>query len=62
MAKKAELKNKVETDLQKALLEKRQALRGFRFGIAGSKTRDVREGRNARREIARLLTELAKRK
>lgn len=37
--------------------EKREALRKFRFGEAGARTRNVREGRNLRKGIARLLTE-----
>lgn len=49
-------------DLHKAINEKREALRGFRFGGAGSRTRNVREGRNLRKEIARMMTELASRK
>lgn len=48
-------------DLQKLLAEKREGLRTFRFGITGSKTRNVREGHNLRREIAQILTELTKR-
>lgn len=51
-------KGKTEKDLAKALVEKREALRKFRFGISGSKTRDVKEGRNLRKDIARILTEL----
>ncbi|HWO07577.1 MAG TPA: 50S ribosomal protein L29 [Candidatus Paceibacterota bacterium] len=50
-------KYKIE-DLQKEIAEKREALRGFRFGSAGSRSRNTREGRNLRKEIARLLTEL----
>lgn len=57
-----DFKNKNEKDLRKMLNEKREALRSFRFGIAGSKGRDVKEGRNTRREIARILTELSSRK
>jgi len=49
-------------DLHKAIADKREALRVFRFGGAGSRTRNVREGRNLRREIARLLTELNSRR
>ena len=45
-------------DLQKELAEKREELRKFRFAESGSRTRDVRAGRTARRDIARLLTEL----
>ncbi len=48
-------------DLQKMLAEKREALRGFRFGSSGSKTKDVKEGVNTRKEVARILTELRKR-
>lgn len=44
--------------MQKEIAEKREALRVFRFGGAGSRTRNVREGRNLRHEIARMLTEL----
>jgi ribosomal protein L29 len=58
MAKKTEeMKKKSDVELEKFLLEKRESLRTFRFGIAGSKTRNVREGRNVRKAIARALTE-----
>lgn len=52
------LQGKTDIDLAKALNEKREALRKFRFGISGSKTRNVKEGRDIRKEIARILTEL----
>jgi len=45
-------------ELKKALVALRKDLREFRFSIAGSKTRDTKEGRNTRKEIARILTEL----
>lgn len=54
-----DLKDKTLTDLTVMLAEKRKALSNFRFAIKGSKMRDVREGRNLRREIARIATELA---
>ena len=54
----SELKNKTEIDLVKTLNEKREALKNFRFGIAGSKTRNVREGRSLKKEIAKLNTEM----
>jgi len=38
--------------------EKRETLRVFRFGGAGSRTRNVREGRTLRRDVAQILTEL----
>lgn len=58
----SEYKNKTEKEIVGLLNDKREALRNYRFAISGSKTRNVREGRNARKEIARLLTELAGRK
>lgn len=45
-------------DLKKEIAEKREALRAFRFGSAGSRTRNTREGRMLRKDIARLLTEM----
>jgi ribosomal protein L29 len=48
-------------ELQKSLADKREALRAFRFGGAGSRSRNVREGRVLRKEIAQILTELRER-
>lgn len=51
-----EYAQKTKQELAALLEEKRKALREFRFGSAGSKVRDVKEGRNLRKEIARILT------
>lgn len=48
--------------LKKMLGDKREALRVFRFEGAGSRRRNVREGRALRRDIARILTALNARK
>jgi ribosomal protein L29 len=48
-------------ELKKQLADKREALRVFRFEGAGSRTRNVREGRTLRKTIARIMTELRKR-
>jgi ribosomal protein L29 len=48
-------------ELQKLIADKQEALRVFRFEGAGSRTRNVREGRTLRREIAQILTELRSR-
>jgi large subunit ribosomal protein L29 len=56
--KSKEIKGKNKADLQKLLSEKRQALHGFRFGIAGSKVRNMKEGKNIRKDIARIMTEM----
>ena len=53
-----ELKKNENAELAKLLSEKRKALRLFRFGIAGSKAKNVKEGRNLKKEIARILTEI----
>lgn len=53
-----DIKNKNVKDLEKLLVEKREDLRSFRFGIAGTKVRNIKEGRGLRKEIARVLTEL----
>ncbi len=57
----ADMKDKTSEALQKELREKREGLRVFRFGTAGSRSRNVKEGRTARRDIARLLTEVSRR-
>lgn len=56
--KKTSYKGNSQKDLVKALYEQREILAKFRFGVAGSKTRNVKEGRAAKKEIARIMTEL----
>ena len=58
----SEYKNKTEKEIVKLLNDKREALKNYRFAVSGSKTRNVRDGRNTRKEIARLMTELSGRK
>jgi len=53
-----EIKAKNDAELHTFLTEKREELRVFRFGTAGSKVRDVRSARKTRRAIARALTEI----
>lgn len=55
--KSKEIKEKADKDLEKMLEEKRLSLGAFRFGIEGSRTRNTKEGRNTRKDIARILTE-----
>lgn len=56
--KKADLKKKTEKELLKELSERRVAIREFRFGMSGSKTRDTNVGKVNRKGVARILTEL----
>lgn len=55
---KKELTKKNIEDMMKELDQKRLALRDLRFGIAGSKNKNVKAQRNLRRDIARIMTEL----
>ncbi len=51
-----ELSQKNTKELTTLLSEKQTALRTFRFGIAGSNLRNVREGRAIKKDIARIQT------
>ncbi len=56
------LKEKNDNDLRTLLKEKREALRAFRFGVAGAKVKNVKEGKGLRKEIAQILTEFRTRR
>ena len=62
MSNYKEIQKKSDKDLVSHVQEKREEVRTFRFGTAGAGTRDVRAVRNAKKEIARSLTELTARK
>ena len=57
MAKKT-FSQKTDHELAKQLGETRKHLHDFRFNIAGSKTRNVKAGKNFKKDIARILTQL----
>ncbi len=46
-------------ELAATLAEKRLALRNFRFSVAGSSTRNVKEGTTLKKDIARILTAIS---
>ena len=52
-----DIKKKTDQDLLKMLSEKRTEIREFRFGLAGSKTKNIKKGREIKKDIARILTE-----
>jgi len=54
----ATITKKSDSDLHKELKELKSDLQRFRFGMTGSKTRNVKKGKDIRRNIARILTEL----
>ncbi|MEN9912762.1 MAG: hypothetical protein RLY66_170 [Candidatus Parcubacteria bacterium] len=62
MKKTKDLTTKTPADLMKLVATKREELRLFRFGTAGAKTKNVKESRDIRREIARILTALSAQK
>ncbi len=53
-----DIKEKKDAELATLLSEKREEIRVFRFGTTGSKVRDVKAQRKARRTVARILTEV----
>ncbi len=56
-----DIAKKSEKDLNTLLKEKREELRTFRFGMAGGATRNTKTANHAKRDIARILTELNRR-
>jgi len=52
-----DIKSKDDKALASFVKEKREAIRTFRFGTAGSSTRNVRQIRADKKDVARALTE-----
>lgn len=53
--------NKSDKELENLLEEKREALRELRFSLTGASNEDVRDKRQHKKDIARILTELRQR-
>lgn len=51
-----DLIKKDAADLRKLLVEKKEALRNFRFNIQGSKLKNMKEGKGLKVDIARIFT------
>lgn len=60
--KYTEIKDRSVGELQKLLIEQRDKLRDLRFRIAHRELKSVRDLRVVRQTIARLLTELNRRR
>lgn len=58
----SEIKKKSIEDLKKALNEKREEIRSIRFDLAGTMKKNTKATLNARREVARISTEINARK
>ncbi len=50
------LQNKSRLELKKLIANKREKLRVLRFHLAGGKLKNVREVRQTKKDIARILT------
>jgi ribosomal protein L29 len=57
-----DLKTTDAVGLQKLLVEKQDALRAFRIGLSGSKVKNVKEGAEIKKDIARIMTEISGRR
>lgn len=55
-----ELENKSEKELEKMLSQERAKLYGLRMKLAVNQLKDVREARESRKMIAKILTQLKK--
>lgn len=56
--KNTEIKKMSDKEIEKALAEKRAEVKQFRFDISGSKAKNLKTGANAKKAVARLLTEM----
>jgi len=54
-----EFNSKNKEELKKLLVEKRKALHDFRFAFAGGKIKNVKLGKVARKDVARILTAIS---
>lgn len=52
----SELRQKSKKELQKILIDSRERLRGLKFDLASGKVKNVREIRELKKDIARILT------
>lgn len=53
-----EIKQKSQSELHRILAEKQEKLRQLRFDLASGKVKNVREIRQIKKDIARILTTL----
>ena len=58
--KGTKLKKKTNKDLNKLLLKNKERLRSLRFDLASGRVKNVREIRNLKKDIARILTLIKK--
>ena len=56
------IKDKKDIELQKLLWKNKKELRLFKFSLSGAKTKNTKEGKEIRKNIAQILTEVNRRK
>lgn len=57
-----DIRKQSDKDLEKLLNEQRVVVRQFRFDISGSRAKNIKAGANAKKAVARILTEQNARK
>ena len=57
-----EIRKMSDKEMEKTLAEKRTEVKQIRFDITGSKSKNVKAGADAKRAVARMMTELRARK
>ncbi len=56
-----EIRKMSDKEIEKSLAEKRSEVKQVRFDITGSKSKNVKTGANAKKAVARMMTELQSR-
>lgn len=56
-----EINKQSDKELEKLLFDKRATVRQFRFNMSGSKAKNLKEGANTRKDVARVMTALSMR-
>ena len=53
-----EIRKMSDKEMEKALLEKQAEVKQFRFDITGSRAKNLNAGGNAKKDVARMMTEI----
>lgn len=53
-----EIRKMSDKEMEKALVEKQAEVKQFRFDVTGSRVKNLKAGSNAKKAVARIMTEL----
>ena len=53
-----EIRKMSDKEMEKALVEKQSEVKQFRFDVTGSRVKNLKAGSNAKKAVARIMTEL----